>query len=125
MAKYYEAGDAIAGKRIAAWFRGMDLKSEIDKGVLGSRCFRAKLRGNVFCVIEKCLALSVIRSLKKPNIHLSRGDSLKAKQIMTEFGKMRRQSLVQGSSSHRIRTTTFEDKVYCVIDMPFEAVKNQ
>ncbi|MCK4223825.1 MAG: hypothetical protein KAX39_01510 [candidate division Zixibacteria bacterium] len=122
MAKYYEAGDAIAGERIAAWFRGIDLKGQVNKGVLGSRCFRAKLRGNVFCVIEKCLLLSAIRSLKKPNIHLSRGNSLKAKQIMTEFGKMRKPSLIHGSSSHRIRTTTFEDKVYCVIDLPFEAV---
>jgi len=124
MTKYSSAGDAIVGERIASRFRKVNIMEVINKGVLGFRCFRAKLRGNVFCVIDKCLEVSVHNSIKKPNIHFNKGDALKGEQILTEFGKRRKLSLAQGSSSHRIQTTVFENNVYCVIDLPFEFLRN-
>lgn len=125
MTKYYNAGDAIVGERIASRFRKINIYSGvINKGVLGFRCFRAKLRGNVFCVIDKCLEISILNSIKKTGIHFDNGDSLKGEQILTEFSKGRKHSLTQGSSSHRIQTTVFENNVYCVIDLPFESVRN-
>lgn len=125
MIKYFDSGDAIAGERIAASFRKINQKGTINKGILGERCSWAKLRGNVFCVVEKCLEADFINRLQRPNMHLEKGDCLKAEQIISQFGKMRRSFVTTGSSTHQIQTAIFEDKAYCVVDLPFEPVREK
>jgi|GEM_PF-1507652 len=125
MPTYFKQAEAIAGERIASSFRRIHVRGAISKGVLGFRCFQAKLRTNVFCVIDKCLEAEVSVFLKRSNVHVKRGDSLKAEQIVAEFGGRRKLSIAHGSSTHQIQRTVFEHKVYCVIDLPFEPLRGK
>jgi hypothetical protein len=125
MPRYFRAGDAIAGQRIAANFRRFISKGILDAGVLGAICYRAKLKGSAYCVIDRCLRGSVADGVQKSNIHLARGDSLKGEQIISEFGKKRATTVTAGTSAHRIQRTVFEDDAFCIIDLPFESVRKR
>ncbi len=125
MKKFVNVGDAIAGERISASFRKIDIKGIIPKGFLGDRCLWAKLQVNVFCVVEKCLEASLVNTLKITNLHLDKGDCLLGDRVISQFGKMRRPLLTAGTSNHRIQRIVFEDKVLCRIDIAFQFVQKQ
>lgn len=51
------------------------------------------------------------------------GDAIEGKRIACQFRKMRKISLVRGTSSHRGRRTTLDD-AYCAIVKPLKRISS-
>jgi len=122
MPTFWKIGDSLAGERVASSFRKINPQIILSNGFFDRRCCQTKLEGNVYCVLEKPLTTAI--EFKRSNIYLDIGDAIKAEKIITQFGSHRRIKITRGSSSHRIQNCIFEDKVFCVIDLPMIKVSN-
>jgi len=57
--------------------------------------------------------------------HYELGDALSADRIAVEARDIDRIRIIEGSSRHRIQSTTLRDSAFCIIELPLKSVREK